>query len=869
MKITACLILYSLTIGFSVAQEEAKENRDAELPGLQELGRGLASDNFEERVTAGEAIWQRGEGALDFLLKLEGSDDPEIAARATRLRHKIRCGILPDTPPEIVTILEGYLTADATAKRRIANELREGQHFEYILRLHNLEQNEEIKAVLHKMVNDVIPSLIKKYIAQDNMPEVRKLLRLANDFSGKIRYASFLQLFGELDEEITRLQEMDDEDSKSRYLAALRVKGDLPLLKKEAIRLEETQLAALASLLMGDAVPYLKSRKASKENSLVHEVLLSLLIARAEGNSEGVDKMSQALRRAAGKETDPSEQYYARVSLYAAGLMDDAAKLADASPTLQAYEHYLITDQEEKAPALFGIGKEGVTTDWLNKNLTKMISEWGDKRSDEETTELIRNVCVFYENRGDYKTVSRILKAVFDASRRTEDRSNFDLCEYFLEELPRGSLEAIAREIDEFEVPFGELIQSYSEGEDNPSLLWVFNEIKKADPDVTTLQLLQLVTTYNGSGASSREEFERWNKILLERVKKSPEEEKVRLAGYLDSLWVTFGPASGRWDLLNIPEYLESRESNAARMATSLGLYEDAAALFQEVPPRSHLQTDSGFLIRKSLSLGKNGRTEEASEIMKMAQLYGGGTRQFHYAESYYQLEYGNHEASYDALQKTILRLGEDSSTLAFYLNRLLTEAIFLERWKNAAALAELTRYLIISRGASYTVLNTFKADFTKGMALLVEGKKAEAIVFLEQAHSHLPANGSLADDFFPALRKHGLNALHDRLCQKTLGLLREKVRYFPTDHSARNTFAWVASRANRNLAEAETMITRGLKGDPLSPALMDTYAEVKFAQGNREEAVKWSKQAVDYRISDSQIRDQLRRFRSGEFPAP
>ncbi|MDB4412341.1 hypothetical protein N9170_02590, partial [Akkermansiaceae bacterium] len=92
MKSFLCAALLTLSLAPSYSQEAEPAK-----PSLEELRKSLASDDFKSRTKATTALWELGDGALDFLAELQNSDDPELAARATTLRKKIRIGILPDT----------------------------------------------------------------------------------------------------------------------------------------------------------------------------------------------------------------------------------------------------------------------------------------------------------------------------------------------------------------------------------------------------------------------------------------------------------------------------------------------------------------------------------------------------------------------------------------------------------------------------------------------------------------------------------------------------------------------------------------------------------------------------------------------------
>ena len=230
---------------------------------------------------------------------------------------------------------------------------------------------------------------------------------------------------------------------------------------------------------------------------------------------------------------------------------------------------------------------------------------------------------------------------------------------------------------------------------------------------------------------------------------------------------------------------------------------------------------------------------------------------------------FGDEARAYQLLKTAALRSEDFILSAEGLLERLANEAMYQRDWRLASALKSANLFHLAQSSTQEALNGSFEARFTEGLALVSEGKREEGVQLLEDAHALISASGTLADYFFPALRDAGLTRLHDRLCQKTLVSFRANVAVFPKDHSNKNTFAWVAARANRNLDEADQMIREALEGDPLSPALLDTMAEVQFARGKRDVAVMWSERSLALRSNDLEIQRQYRRFQKGEFPKP
>jgi tetratricopeptide (TPR) repeat protein len=129
------------------------------------------------------------------------------------------------------------------------------------------------------------------------------------------------------------------------------------------------------------------------------------------------------------------------------------------------------------------------------------------------------------------------------------------------------------------------------------------------------------------------------------------------------------------------------------------------------------------------------------------------------------------------------------------------------------------------------------------------------------------PCDGSLADDFFPALRKAGLIKEHNEWFKASWERMTAVIRQFPDSDNTHNTAAWIASRARQNLDQAEKLVEKALTAKPEQSAYLDTMAEIQFAKGNRAKALEWSQEAVNFMPLDAMLRRQNERFRSGPLP--
>ena len=126
-----------------------------------------------------------------------------------------------------------------------------------------------------------------------------------------------------------------------------------------------------------------------------------------------------------------------------------------------------------------------------------------------------------------------------------------------------------------------------------------------------------------------------------------------------------------------------------------------------------------------------------------------------------------------------------------------------------------------------------------------LEDDRAGSIAILENAHRLFPSDGSLADHFFPSLRRVGLMEQHDKWFEISWNRVNDVIAEYPTSDNSRNTAGWLASRARRHLPEAEKHLQEALA---LSPR-------------------QWSQRAVNFMPLDPMLRRQQERFRTAPLP--
>ncbi|MDA7888024.1 hypothetical protein N9A86_01400, partial [Akkermansiaceae bacterium] len=486
----------------------------------------------------------------------------------------------------------------------------------------------------------------------------------------------------------------------------------------------------------------------------------------------------------------------------------------------------------------------------------------------------------FFESRGMVDEAARCLKKFFDAVRVSKNDEVSGWYQSAYSSAPRAAIIAMAREVQDFDLELDTAItvidtcismasrNGISRGSD--AYEWLKVKLMDGADGRPALEVLKLLASFYGEPLLPVDEFEKVEKRFRAESLEGPDP-GIGLKHLLKFAQVREHASDIRlyFDLLRDKNSPEEPSYEAWYLAMN-GRYEEAAKRYLAAG-LDGVSLRTGFLYRMGSVLKRSGHGKGEEDLAK-ARLYAQGEPSMlsFFAGVHSQMgEFEESQALYRAAMLRTERIDlQDSSDFRSLVFGITPPTLHFRDWRRVLAFYELESWLARRLGSDFYALQTrFQVLFCRGMLAAEEGRNDDAVKNLRAAHQLIPRSGVLADDFFPALREAGLIELHDELYQQSAELIRENIRFFQKDHNAKNTFGWLASRANRDLDEAEGYLKAALDVRPLSAAYLDTMAEIHFARGDREGAVKWSDRSADALITDSQILQQNRRFRTAPFP--
>jgi tetratricopeptide (TPR) repeat protein len=885
-------LLAPLTVGGLGAAEPPASAAGAPQMGPERWIQELGSESFDLRETATMELWGRGREVLGLLQQAAKSPDPEVVFRARDLIRKIELGVGPEASPEVRKLVEEYQASDNQKKLAIVGRLIREKAYKQVLRLYDLEQNAEARTTLLGVITEVAPAAARQALIAGNADEALSLLKMApRDDRGLANLAAFHRARGTLNEEIKRAATLAGEEGQQWRLALYRAAGNIEAALAEASALKREATVAGLRLLQGDPVPWLELQTKGDDVTVFQHIYVEAAVQRFTTNK--IDpRLLEDMARVARQEGADELQVFGVNSLFALGEVSRGEALMATGEVDQRFTYF---DQAERTDeALAALGIDPLKPDyvaWTAKQLKTY-----DKENPMVTSGPVLLLAEFLHRRGDLVGFRQVIGPLLETERKEDAEKALATlgalhdAGVFLAVL--DDLEAYvagAKTPREAEGRWAEIVETFY-GEEPVVLRWWQYLGAGANPPAPRERLRILESLFGGSEEP---------RLAGPVVERRWEEAQAAIGAERESalemlLRVTCPSASRTGDRMDLPMALKvltevnkiGMIGDYAKLYMHLlslsGRWEEAAAycraLMQEQPNRLDLGQDLAMFLRKS------GARKESQEWLERSELlaFGHPTLLLTLAGSHQGI--GDNEKAVGYLRQILME--NDPGTPAWMqaitgasydvslpqIGGLAEHALSNRDWTLAAALQEVitlnslngfNMYLPSSR-----LLPRLTADLARGMRDHKAGKAKQAEEIIRRAGEFSPGQGTLADDFFPALREAKLTKLHDELFELSWSHLQRALQRYPAADNTCNTLAWISARASRRLDEGEKFIQQAIERRP-NAAYLDTCAELHFARRNRAMALEWSDKALAAMPNDFQIQRQRERFRTGEFPPP
>lgn len=848
---------------------------------------GLADDSYRVRVEATRGLWELGEKALPELREAVRADDPEIAMRARDLLRKIELGILPDSSPEIVELVVRYDEGSPRVRREVIDRLRQMRAWRQLLKIHAMEKDPDTLNMIEGVMQGVALDAAREALTAAPPDPALALSYLDMAKPGPAEWMAAAVIHrteGTLAKELAKIPANAPKELQGRRYALLAASGRLEEAAEAATAAGLEVVAAQLRLLSGDPEPWLRIAPVSDEDSI--PVGLEEYREFSLRRWKGADLRPEDLRkfRRLAEVGDEEEQEQGLSLLYLIGDAEHADKLFAQRFPIWAFAHHETFERIDEALEAAGLDPSNPDfASWAAKRFHVLIHE-PDEEVDEVTELAIMGG--FLEEHGMRKEVREAyLPGLKELAERDVDQFLSTCARLFGGSYGTPVIEPVIAAVVSYarddEAAWQRAVAGIFGRDGANSDLWEW--LGELGPELSHAERLEWMATLAG-----------YRPDLEDSVK-----------SFLDKAW----PAM---DALNDADK-ERRLQHLIRAAIRSGdpsQYQKVVELAGRVHEAkgSRNPYENAYY---NYHLAAQGRWREAAGLW-LAWIEQANEAPVFHAHAAACLRKAGDEAAADAAERMAeqLCLGEpahqNNCAFAFALagdferagiwwkraaveattpeafsdafwsdsagGPLLTHARETGDWKLAAALseAECMQYAISGGNRTSTSMmlrRRLNADMARVFASPIGRDGVETLRWI---HRLSATDGSLADYFYPELRRRGLVAEHDKWFEESWSKLSNLISRYPDGDNLRNTAAWTASRANRRLDEAETHSRRSLELRPRQAAYLDTMAEVWFARRNRKKAMEWSEQAVlSGNAADPTLTRQRERFRSGEFPKP
>ena len=171
----------------------------------------LGHRSYKTREVASARLWSFGHIAIKQLEAAAKSDDPEVRMRAAAILAKVRYGILPDTPADLLALAEEYRGGDDTRRERaIRALLRKGTPaYAMAQAFHRVEENPALRLILSRWLAAQGSVAARDLLIKGEDRRARELLERGLTSGSKeavCHYAAFAALRGKLKPAIARFR---------------------------------------------------------------------------------------------------------------------------------------------------------------------------------------------------------------------------------------------------------------------------------------------------------------------------------------------------------------------------------------------------------------------------------------------------------------------------------------------------------------------------------------------------------------------------------------------------------------------------------------------------------------------------------------
>ena len=873
MKFAAKLSLLPLMVcvSFAAVVDDTKAVADE----VEDLIAQLSSDSFREREDATRDLWEKGEAVLDALREASVSDDPERAKRAAGVLEKVELRITPETPPEVFEQIRRHRTAPQNLKANHINELRRLKANFQILKLYSMEKRPEVKMEMADSIRGIAMFAAREALVSDDFETALSLLQMsAKEPNDLIALAWVYRSMGKLGEGMEDPPAPDDVATEDWKITLLRVKGDLVGALRLAEESRHTRMVSALKVLKGDPTEWLRQNGNGQSGSQALQDYVEIALKRWNGEKMNDTDFAPLIKLLEARDSDNQNQAFA--SLAGLGRMGDVEKWQAKEQPELGFQYYLSQERIGEALEIMGLDPQKPDyTAWARERFEKLMVEDENAEGDGSPLTNLLMLAGFLESRGLSKHLDKAFSAPL-AEYAQELPNNFQsfISSLFDSELgaPDFAAKAGAAWAGDDENRWNELfVMAF--GEEQQVLEWQA-WISEIEPGVSREDQFQAIMALFGVGADAQVRGAEWIEKVWKVIEQSAGEEKLKHLEKLRMLAVAkqdVATALKTHDAMDAESRASATWSCIDQYFSAASRWEEAVEIFDGI--RASVNPKPDYHAYLAVTLRRAGFEKRAAEHDALAEKLSLGYAPICNRIGNLYVYGGDLERAAVWFRRAAMQADVTENDFITVLDTYARCMFEKGHWDAAASCYEaLVQAYASEQFAGYSLSlysrARLNADLAKALAVLPEDR-VRAIALLEGIHRNFKTDGVLADDFFPLIRKVGLQEELEKWFGESWERISAVIDRFPECDNTRNTAAWLASRALMKLPEAEKHLQFALAKKPDQAAYLDTMAEVRFAMGDRKGALKWSGLSLlRYPLIDppydTMIRKQNQRFVNG-----
>jgi tetratricopeptide (TPR) repeat protein len=868
-------------------------------PTAEEISRAiedLSDAEFEKRQSATELLWQAGDAAAEVLEQAAKSTDPEVRTRAAALVKKLRLGIRPDTPREVLLLIDQFRYAQAPEQRRQAlAELQAKERWQTVLALIRGEQNPQERRNLATAVAGQAGKIVGPLVEKGDLAQAEEVLELvATVETGVPQLTAFLLLTGRIDKQIATLRERvadkSNVEAATRLAYLLRAKGDLSGAIEAAARTEDfvLRINLLAEAGRWSEAAPLAEEFHRRNASRLEGLAFATTFYRLAGNEAEHQRTLDALLKAANierlKEIAPNRPadpfgpganlavnhfLTAAKTLLINERMDEALEiLRKINPPFALLVYWQQHRHREALEFVQVAADTKLDRMWLENLPTPLSSP---AVHPDYRVLLAAQVARQLRELGRKEQVEQIWKTLRELETQGNDRGRrLSLLSMYASQLGRHD-EATRLGADAIKAGIAPAVifSALARREAPQAMIW-HERLLVIDPQIDRAKAIaiaiSLVTPNPRRGGPPESWREMVNSVRDSVQKLEPRQKAERLIvlgqtckarGDLDLARIMFDEAAAAYP---------AGSTQVGNLLADEGDWAGAAKHYAAAVKGNSSDALAGFLLGQAqLRTGEESASEKQLLQANLAMLA---------PEMRYAVARAVQNAS---LKPEVIRQHELTCRTALPDSQIIVNAgqelgnlLSADQPREAARHWQHLLLHGLNSSANFNEAEAYPALANlmhKGVArgAMAEGKPEEVAAELARCARIMPADIQAVVDLVPLLRQKGMPQIADGLFERAMAKHRQVLEEFPESATYLNNAAWVCARAQRELDEALKLANKAVELMPDEAAYQDTLAEVHFQRGDREAAVAAAQKCLEIAPANTMFAKRLAHFRDDE----